>query len=412
MVSHAILWHDYLFHEEADHPGPWPAFSGSSSALRDRDLSIVWASPEPPTYGPRCPIPISTPGGPLKRGNQKRISVKKLLISLISLLSINMALFAQATTQVSGLVTDPTGAVIPNASLELQNVETGLKRTATSDAGGAYSFVQVIPGQYRISATATGFRTTTINDVRLLVANPATVNVKLEIGQVSESVSVTAEAVQINTTDASIGNAIGTKPIMQMPLNARNIVGLLALQPGVVFTNDDDTDSRNGAVNGGKSDQANVTLDGVDVNDQMDRYAFTSVLRMTPDSVQEFRVTTMNANADSGRSSGAQVQLVTKSGTNDLHGALYEYHRNTVTTANNFFNNSFQRRAAEADPEHLRRVDRRPHQEEPALFLRQLRRPARRQGCQRVPRCPLDEHAPGHSAVQAQGRLDRNGDAG
>ncbi len=265
--------------------------------------------------------------------------MKKLLISVVLLLSIHTALFAQATTQVSGVVTDPTGAVIPNASLELQNVETGLKRTTTSDAGGAYSFLQVIPGQYKISATASGFRTTTINEVRLLVANPATVNVKLEVGQVSESVSVTAEAVQVNTTDASIGNAIGTRPITQLPLNARNIVGLLALQPGVVFTTEGDTDSRNGAVNGGKSDQANVLLDGVDVNDQMDRYAFTSVLRMTPDAVQEFRVTTGNANADSGRTSGAQIQLVTKSGTNEFHGALYEYHRNTITSANSFFLN-------------------------------------------------------------------------
>ncbi len=266
--------------------------------------------------------------------------MKKLLTSVSLLLSIHIALFAQATTQVSGIVTDPTGAVIPNAAIELLNADTGLKRTATSDASGAYSFVQVIPGPYRLSATATGFRTTTITDVRLLVANPATVNIKLEVGQVSESVSVTAEAVQINTTDASIGNAIGTKPIMQMPLNARNIVGLLALQPGVVFTKEDDTDDRNGAVNGGKSDQANVMLDGVDVNDQMDRQAFTSVLRMTPDAVQEFRVTTGNSNADSGRSSGAQVQLVTKSGTNDFHGALYEYHRNTLTSANSFFRNS------------------------------------------------------------------------
>jgi hypothetical protein len=144
----------------------------------------------------------------------------------------------------------------------------------------------------------------------------------------------------LNTTDASIGNAIATKPIVQMPLNARNIVGLLALQPGVVFVSEDSTNYRNGAVNGGKSDQANVTLDGVDVNDQMDRNAFTSVLRMTPDSVQEFRVTTLNANADQGRSSGAQVALVTKGGTNDLHGSLYEYHRNTATTANQFFNNA------------------------------------------------------------------------
>jgi hypothetical protein len=238
-----------------------------------------------------------------------------------------------------GTVTDPTGAVIPNAAIELENVDTGLKRSTTTDAAGGYSFPQLAPGAYRVTAKASGFRTTTIADVRVLVNNPATVNIRLEVGQITETVAVTAEAVQVNTTDASLGNAIGTKPIVQLPLNARNIISLLATQPGVVFTTEGDTDSRNGAVNGGKSDQANVTLDGVDVNDQMDRYAFTSVLRVTPDSVQEYRVTTLNATADQGRTSGAQVVLVTKSGTNELHGALYHYHRNTVTTANGFFNN-------------------------------------------------------------------------
>ncbi|MBI4875822.1 MAG: carboxypeptidase regulatory-like domain-containing protein, partial [Acidobacteria bacterium] len=266
--------------------------------------------------------------------------MKKCLTAFVLLLSLCAGLFAQATTQVSGVVTDPSGALIPGTSIELLNLETGLKRTTTSDDAGAYSLLQVIPGQYRITATATGFRTVTINDLRLLVNNPATANIKLEVGQVTETIAVTAEAVNVNTVDASIGNAIGTKPILQLPLNARNIVGLLALQPGVVFTREDSTNERNGAVNGGKSDQANVTLDGVDVNDQMERNAFSSALRMTPDSVQEFRVTTMNSNADAGRTSGAQVVLVTKGGTNDLHGSLYEYHRNTATSSNEYFLNS------------------------------------------------------------------------
>jgi hypothetical protein len=263
---------------------------------------------------------------------------KFLLVALLSVLAV-WSVWAQATTQVSGVVSDPSGAVIPAASLEIENLATGLKRTATSDAQGAYAFLQVAPGKYKITVKANGFRTATYNEVQLLVNNPATINPKLEVGQVTETVAVTAEAESLNTVDASLGNAIANKPIVQLPLNARNIVGLLALQPGVVFTDNDDTSSRNGVVNGGKSDQANVTLDGIDVNDQMDRAAFTSVLRMTPDSVQEFRVTTMNANADSGRSSGAQVVLMTRGGSNDLHGSLYWYHRNTVTTANDFFNN-------------------------------------------------------------------------
>jgi hypothetical protein len=136
---------------------------------------------------------------------------------------------------------------------------------------------------------------------------------------------------------------------------ARNVAGLLASQPGVtnILTGNTDyvganpasfgggtIDDRNGSVNGGKSDQANVTLDGVDVNDQQSRRAFKSVLRVTLDSVQEFRSTTANANADQGRTSGAQVALVTKSGTNAFHGSAYEYHRNTITAANTFFNNA------------------------------------------------------------------------
>jgi hypothetical protein len=266
--------------------------------------------------------------------------MKQLLSLALLLLALPALVLSQATTQVSGVVTDPSGAVIPSASLELENIDTAIKRSANADASGNYAFLQVVPGRYRLTVKASGFRTATVNDLQLLVNNPTTINVKLEVGQITETVAVTAEAQMLNTTDASVGNAISNKPIVQLPLNARNIVGLLALQPGVVYTRDGDTDSRNGAVNGGKSDQANVTLDGVDVNDQMDRQAFTSVLRMTPDSVQEFRVVTLNATADQGRSSGAQVAMVTKSGTNELHGSTYWYHRNTVTTANDFFLNS------------------------------------------------------------------------
>jgi hypothetical protein len=195
----------------------------------------------------------------------------KQVVSIGLCLAWALVGLAQSTTSLTGTVTDPTGAVIPNATITVENVETGLKRSSATDATGGYSFPQLPPGLYRVTAAAAGFRTTSIPDVRLLVNNPATLNIRMEVGQITETVAVTAEAVQVNTTDASIGNAIGTKPVVELPLNARNIISLLAAQPGVVFTREDDTDSRNGAVNGGKSDQANVTLDGVDVNDQMDR---------------------------------------------------------------------------------------------------------------------------------------------
>jgi len=265
------------------------------------------------------------------------IFYRVLAVCLLAAVSI----WGQAVSSVSGTVTDPSGAVIPGASIRLENTAQGLSRETKSDEAGRYSFMQLPPGTYKITGKASGFANVVVNDVRLLVNVPTALPLTFaKVGAVTETVVVSAEAILVNTSDASLGNAISTRPIVDMPLNARNIVGLLALQPGVVFTREDDTDSRNGAVNGGKSDQANVTLDGVDVNDQMDRNAFTSVLRMTPDSVQEFRVTTLNANADSGRTSGAQIVMITKGGTNDLHGAVYEYHRNTITSANNFFNNA------------------------------------------------------------------------
>ena len=136
----------------------------------------------------------------------------------------------------------------------------------------------------------------------------------------------------MNTTDASLGNAFNSEnQVKQLPLEGRNVPDLLSLQPGVAYTgNRSDVptwDTRNGAVNGARSDQSNVTLDGIGVNDE-GGHAFTSVLPVTLDSVQEFRVTTTNYNADQGGTSGAQVSLVTKSGSNSFHGSAYEYHRN------------------------------------------------------------------------------------
>jgi hypothetical protein len=284
-----------------------------------------------------------------------RFSATALTITLC-LFTVS-GLHAQGLTSLSGTVVDPTGAVVPGATVTLKNVETQAARDTVSDQSGRYAFSQIQPGRYQILAKASGFADVIVNDVRLLVNSPATVNITFErVGTVAETISISAESIQVNTTDASIGNAIGTVPILQLPFFARNVAGLLAFQPGVTNVNNSTAttdyvganpstfgegviDDRNGAVNGGKSDQSNITLDGVDVNDQQTRRAFKSVLRATLDSVQEFRTITSNAGADFGRTSGAQVALVTKSGTNEFHGSLYEYHRNTKTAANSFFNN-------------------------------------------------------------------------
>jgi len=248
-------------------------------------------------------------------------------------------IWAQADTSVNGVVTDPTGALLPGAVIKLTNSDNGAERVTKSDGSGRYSFGQIQPGFYVIDAKAEGFFDVKIEKFRVLVGSPVTLDIHIQnLAKTSESVTISADAAQVNTQDATLGNAIGTKPIMELPFEARNVVGLLSIQPGVTFFGDP-SDYRSGSVNGGKSDQGNVTLDGVDTNDQQKRSAFTSVLRTTLDSVQEFRTTTTNGGADAGRTSGAQVTLITKGGTNELHGSLYEYTRNTLTSANTFFNN-------------------------------------------------------------------------
>jgi Carboxypeptidase regulatory-like domain len=260
----------------------------------------------------------------------------------LTILLVSSLAWGQATTSLRGTVTDPSGAVIPGCTVTLTSPETGFVRTTTSGPDGVYEFLVVPPGTYRLEVEAKGFRKYVREGLELLVKLPATANVQLTVGGETQTVEVTAGAPLLNTSDATIGVAMGERQVEQLPLEARQVAGLYSLQPGVVFLGNRtdinlDVDTRAGAVNGAHSDQSNITIDGLDANDQGSGYAFTSVLRMNPDAIAEFRVTTTNYNADQGRSSGAQVSLVTKSGTNDFHGSLYEYHRNTVTSANDYF---------------------------------------------------------------------------
>ena len=192
----------------------------------------------------------------------------------------------------------------------------------------------------RLSAGSDGQRLCALlggSDVKLVVKTPSTIiNVKFQVAGVAELITVEGQAPLITRTDASLGNTFEENQIAELPIADRNVAYLLSLQPGVVWSwgwheANQATDTRSGAVNGARSDQSNVTLDGIGVNDQNNGYAFTSVLNTPPDSVEEFRVTTANSNADTGYSSGGQVALVTKSGTNNFFTALF-----TSTTATLF----------------------------------------------------------------------------
>ncbi|HVU46921.1 MAG TPA: TonB-dependent receptor [Terracidiphilus sp.] len=264
------------------------------------------------------------------------------LFALLLLCVCTVVSFAQTnTTGLSGTIIDPSGALISNASITLTNAATGLTKTTQSGEKGEYSFDQILPGTYTVTVEAPGF-SNSVRKVTLLVATPLQLNIKMEMG-VTEVVNVDASSSVINVSDASLGTPFSSQQVQTLPYQANNVLSLLSLQAGVLSLDPGaqngglNTDQRTGAINGARQDQSNVTLDGLDNNDQNNGYAFNGVLRSTRESVQEFRVTTENANADAGRSSGAQVSLVTRSGSNAIHGSAYYLYRGPATAGNSWF---------------------------------------------------------------------------
>ncbi|MBL8204854.1 MAG: TonB-dependent receptor [Blastocatellia bacterium] len=268
-----------------------------------------------------------------KPGSLKNLTFYCLGIVLLAVAGFIPSQAQTGSSTVVGTVSDSSQAAIAGATVTLKSAATNFSRTTTADASGNFLFPTVPTGMYTVEVEAKGFKKSILTEIQALVDSRVTVSVTLEAGQVTESVTVSASAVEniINTQDASLGNNFVAQQIVELPLQGRNVANLLSLQAAV---------TPDGSVAGGRSDQANITLDGVDVNNQQEGTAFTPVLRVNPDSVEEFRVTTTNADASKGRSSGAQISLITRGGTNEFHGALYEFHRNTVTTANDWFNNA------------------------------------------------------------------------
>jgi hypothetical protein len=283
---------------------------------------------------------------------------RRYLATVVAFLLIGSAAisFSQnANTSLHGVIKDSSGALVPKAKVTLLDNATGHSFETTSNGAGEYNFSQIPPAKYLITAEAPGFADQK-KSAELLVNQPATIDFTVAVQSNEVVVNVSAEAQTLNTTDASLGSSINNAMIQALPSEGRNIPDLLSLQPGVLYLGQNSgrasnpslqNDPRSGAVNGGRSDQGNITLDGVDDNDQISGFAFTGVLRETQDSVEEFRVTTGLADADQGRSSGAQVSMVTKSGTNKFHGAAYEYNRPTPTVSNDWFNKAAQVGAGE-----------------------------------------------------------------
>src|SRR3984957_3301289 len=282
----------------------------------------------------------------------KWVSMKRnsLVCLVVLVLSVFCAWAQTGTSSIAGTITDPQGRAVPAARVTLTNVATNAKRNVLSTNTGSYIFDLITPGDYRIEIEAKGFNRTVLDNVQALIGKQTDNNVQLSLGAMSQvvEVSISAQSVLINTQDAPLGNVFESNQITQLPLEGRNVSDLLSLQPGA---------TQEGYVTGSRADQSNITLDGVDINNAQTGNAALAgnsgpiignlsssiidgpVLRINSEAVEEFRVTTANGNANQGRSSGAQINIVTKSGSNSWHGAASEFYRSKGFEANNWFNN-------------------------------------------------------------------------
>ena len=197
------------------------------------------------------------------------------------------------TSTVNGTITDPQGNVIAGANVTLTNAEKGFSRTLVSNDNGTFTFSTIQPGIYRLEIEASNFKKFVQTELRALVDTPTDVSAVLEIGSVSETVTVTGNSAEslLNTQDATVGNTFVSQQVTQLPTEARNPINLLTLQPGV---------TRDGYVAGNRSDQSNITLDGVDINEAQTNSILEPVLRLNSEAVEEFRVTTTTANSAQG----------------------------------------------------------------------------------------------------------------
>lgn len=256
---------------------------------------------------------------------------------------------AQVTTgNISGVVQDSTGALMPGATITVKNLDTGLARTVTTDEGGRYSAPNLSLGNYEVRAEQSGFQTELRRGITLTVGREAVVNITLQVGSVSQMLTVTAEAPLVESTTASMGSLVDDRTVRELPLNGRSYDQLAILQPGVVTlgagsagTSFDYGAGKRFSVSGSRSYANSFLLDGTDINDHSGGTPGGAAgNNLGVEGIREFKILTNTANAEYGRASGGIISAVTRSGTNELHGSAFEFLRNSAMDARNFFDQS------------------------------------------------------------------------
>lgn len=282
------------------------------------------------------------------------VPVAALVILALAVTPVSLTAQTASTSTVAGTIYDSKGGIVPKAKVELLNTETAAQTATSAGSDGQYTFPTVPPGNYKVTVTAQGFRQAVVTGIKVEVGKSALVNVSLEVGQLNQVVEVVASAgVELQTFNASVGNVLDSNLLSQLPTLNRDATSLLLLQPMAIpgFNGPGGSGEGNlagGSVAGARADQNTFMIDGGDATSNMEggggyNTGFVATPRAvvpTPvESLEEFRVATNNSGADFTRSAGAEVQMVTKRGTNDWHGAGYWYHQNDELNANDWFRN-------------------------------------------------------------------------
>ncbi len=264
-------------------------------------------------------------------------AVVKLTTAIALVVMINLTTFGQVTSSLSGTVTDPNGAVVNGAVIEVKNTTTGAEFRATSSGSGVYTVPSLGAGTYNVNISAAGFKQVVVRDTKIDAGVPATLNVTLEVGAASESVVVQGGAEVLQTQSANIATTLSVNQIINLPLNSRNALNFIVFLPGV----DTPGLARDSTINGLPESAINITLDGINVQDNFNKTGDGFFARIAPrlDAIQEVTVSTATPGADNGGGGAVQIKFVTRQGGNEFNGSIYEYHRNPVLNSNYWFNN-------------------------------------------------------------------------
>jgi hypothetical protein len=263
----------------------------------------------------------------------KKISRAAFLLAAIVIPAVSSA--QDANGRIFGTVYDQQGAVISAAEITVTNTATQVVRNAATDSQGSFQVLALPIGNYKVKAEHAGFRTVISAEQKLFINQALRIDIKMEVGAASQTVDVGAEAAPVETVNPTLGQSVTGRTLTNMPLNGRDMLDLALLQPGVTESNDDNGGAGNYSIAGGRTDSVTFLLDGGLNNDLLDN---SNVLDPNPDAIAEFRLLTSDYTAEYGRNGGGIISVVTKSGSNQLHGSLFEFFRNNALDANDYFN--------------------------------------------------------------------------